>query len=256
MKKIFLFYLFSVFLLAFDVKIKDIGKYEELLMNDEIIFSDINLFNPYKSKFKVNENGKIYIKLYNPFFKDKKICGVFAVTEVVPNYNLKNEDSNYPNEFGGKAKFEKIICFNFEEKPDYYINFDKYKGYMYVFELIPTDSSKIIILPNKKVNKYCFYNKYGDFFRTENNTYCVNGKCYPLNSFLRRLEASFPGNQKLVINLPNIECDMLTYYFSSDYVTKLLIIDPTLNEVKDVIYLENNYEMNDGNDDIDIDEGY
>jgi len=228
-------------------KDRDIKIYDTLLKRKEIVFSYINSFNPYKSKFEISKNGKIYIKLGNPSFKDKKICGTFLITDVTPNLNLGKRYSNYPNDFGGKAKFEEIMCFNFERKPNY---INRYNKYEYLFEIVPIDN-KLIISPRIKISKYCFHNKYIGFFETENKTYCINGKCYPLQSFLKDIEMNFPKNKNLIVQLPNIECDLWKYYLSPNYVTKLLIIDPVLNEVKNIFYLESSYEEEGNDSDID-----
>ena len=213
-------------------KNKDIKFFNKFIEKKKMIVNYINNFNPYHTKFKISNNGKFYVSLSTPFIFNNYICGVFDTTTITPALGLGKKYSNYPNEFGGKAKFEDIICFNFKHKSK---NINGNKNFQYIFEISPINKS-LMISSHIKINKNCFDNQYLDLFDTERHFYCINGNCYPLQNVLNKLEYNFPRNKDLIIKLHNIECDLWKYYFSPNYVTKILVLSPATNKVKDIFY--------------------
>ena len=187
--------------------------------------------NPYQTKLKISDNNKFYISLYKPFIFNNKICGAFKDTIITPILESGENYSNYPNKFGGKVEFEDIICFNFKNNLNNINNIGKSKKFQYIFEVSPINKS-LTISSNIKIYKNCFHNRYLSYF----DTYCINGVCSPLQYVLNKLKYDFPKNKDLIITLPHIECDLKKYYFSPNYVNRIIVLNPNIKKVKDIFY--------------------
>jgi hypothetical protein len=233
MKKIQLLFILLINLLFANEQTtsEDIIKYQKLIDEKQIIIN-----TPYKSRFEVSNNNKMYIKILHSFFEDGRICGVFYRTYIEPDLHLAKKFSNFPNDFGGKVGIYKDLCFKYYKKPSYTF-YDLDNKTYYLFEITPIDNK--LIVNSKKQIKSCQDIRYTDPFEWDKEFYCLNnGKCYRLSYFLKAIEQNFPKNRNLIINLPNIECDLDIYFYSPNYVSKILVIDKQSNEIKDILYLK------------------
>ncbi len=214
--------------------------YNNLLATKKIVVNYIldNIHSWSKKQFKMSENQKIYLGFdsLNDIINRNNFC---------INY-LKITQSNK-----GKVEENKYICFiaflseenknlidkySFDNLIDKYRNYKK-KDYTFVLE-ITLKVKPYLSIGRNKINKFCFDIKHPDLFSDNKNVYCYNGYCYPLNSFLTNLENNFPQNQNLILNLPNIECDLNIYYYCKDSLDKILVIDKRTNKVINIIYIK------------------
>ena len=223
MKKLLILIISLVFIYGSEFKF-----YQKFINNNGILINEEGVNIQSFKNLKMSKNGKIYINFHTLHADYTNIKnGYFCV-----NY-LKFKESDR-----GKIETNKYICFRAylsTEQKNTINKYEDYDNYDFIFEIEPINNR--LNISQDKVNKFCFDTKHPDLFFNNGNVYCYNGYCYPLENFLTSLENNFPQNKNLILNLPNIECDLDIYYYSDNYLNKILIINNQTHKIKKIIDL-------------------
>jgi len=228
MKKFFILIIVLMFSYANEIKF-----YQNLIDNKQIIINPEGFNIPSFREAKVSKNGKIYIN-FNTLSADP------LSTQIKHNYlcisYLNSKASGL-----GKVYTYKYICFKAylsQSKKNHIAKYEDYTNYDFVFEITPV--RRVYLSINQtKIDKFCFDTEYPDPLLDEKgHFYCYNGYCYPLSNFINYIENNFPQNENLILNLPNIECDLNIYHYDDDNLDKIIIINNQTHKIKDIIDID------------------